>query len=651
MLDLFRSQKKTVKWVLSLVLGLVALSMVITLIPNLFSSQPSMNLDDPVLVEVGDETVTRFDVANAMRDYVRSGTPAESMAFMAQQVIDNLIEDRILMQEADRLGVKPSEKELAVWIKNQMPDLWETGTFNSALYQQRIAQQFSISVPEFEKALLKDLTIETRLRELVTDNIVMTERELRELFDDRNEKIKIDYVALDASQFASQVSPTPEQMQQYFEQNKFRYRIPERRTVKVVTVDPSTATLPAITEAEISTYYNQNRYRFETPERVMARHILFMTTDPNDPSAPQMEGEALEAVRKKAEDALARIKGGEDFAKVAQELSEDPGTKEQGGSLGWVVRGAMVPEFEQALFALEEGGISDVVKTPFGFHIVQAEKKDAPQVRSLDDARQEIIADLTMEKEQVGRLERVDQVTAAVRNAGDDVEAVAREMGLPVMVLSDIDRQRPPASLGGNPRFLGAIFSAVTPGEVVSDSDEQRTMIAKITSITPSRDAELAEVADRVRQDVIQSESRRIAEERAKELYELAKGGDLEAAARSMGLTVKTSDFFQRTGGVEDFAPAQTLGDRAFEAEIGTVLGPVSASDRFGIYRVTAKEPADPTEFLDQRDQLKGEFLKARRDEAFGIFRSIVRQRYEKDGKITRYPERIEQMIRDIRTS
>ncbi|MEZ5362714.1 MAG: peptidyl-prolyl cis-trans isomerase [Bryobacterales bacterium] len=650
MLDLFRSQKKTAKYVLSAVLGLVALSMVITLIPNLFSSQQA-TIDDPVLVQVGDEAVTRYDVANAMRDYARSGTPAESMAFMAQQVIENLIEERVLLQEADRLGVKPSEKELALWIKEQMPHLWETGTFNSALYQQQIAQQFSITVPEFEKAVMKDLAIEMRLKELVTDNIVMTEQDLRKLFEDRNEKIKIEYVPIEASQFASQVSPTEQQIKDYFEQNKFRYRIPEQRTVKVVTVDPSSAPTPEITDAEIELYYNQNRYRFESPERVLARHILFMTTNPDDPGGKQLEGEALEAVRKKAEDALARVKAGEDFAKVAEELSEDPGTKGQGGNLGWVVRGAMVPEFEQPLFALSEGQISDVIKTPFGFHIIQAEKKDPPQVRSLEDARQEIIADLTIEKEQIGRLERVDKVMTAVRNAGDDVEAVAKEMGLPVMVLSNIDRQHPPAALGAYPRFLGDIFSVVTPGDVVSNSDEKGTMIAKVISITPSRDAELAEVADRVRADVVQSESRRIAEEKAKELYEKAKGGNLAAAARSMGLTVKTSDFFARTGGVDDFAPAQTLGDKAFAAAPGTVLGPVNAGDRFGVYAVTAKEPADPTEFLDQRDNLKAEFLEAKRNEAFGIFRGLVRQRYEKDGKITRYPERIEQLIRDIRTS
>ena len=650
MLDLFRSQKKTVKWVLSGLLGLVALSMVITLIPNLFSSQQT-NLDDPVLVEVGDETVTRIDVANAMRDYARSGTPPESMAFMAQQVIENLVEERVLLQEAERLGVKPSEKELALWLKDQMPHLWETGTFNQALYQQQIAQQFSIGIPEFEREVMKDLAIELRLKQLVTDSIVMTEKELRELFEDRNEKIKIDYVAVEASQFASQVTPTEQQIQEFFEQNKFRYRIPERRTVKIVTLDASTAKPPEFTAGEIETYYNQNRYRFETPERVLARHILFLTTNPDDPSGKQLEGEALEAVKKKAEAALARVKGGEDFAKVAQELSEDPGTKEQGGSLGWVVRGQMTPEFEQPLYTLPEGGISDVVKTPFGFHVIQAEKKDAPQVRSLDDARQEIIADLTVERDQVGRLERADQVMAAMRNAGDDVESVAKEMGLPVMVLEDIDRQRPPASLGANPRFLGAIFSTLTPGEVLSDSDDQRTMIAKITAITPSRDAELAEVIDRVRVDAVQSESRKLAEARAKELYEKAKGGDLAATAKSMGLTVKTSDFFARTGGVDDFAPAQTLGDRAFDAELGAILGPVSAGDRFGVYRVAAKEPADATLFLDQRDELRGEFLEAKRDEAFNIFRSIVRQRYEKDGKITRYPARIEQMIRDIRTS
>jgi peptidyl-prolyl cis-trans isomerase D len=292
-----------------------------------------------------------------------------------------------------------------------------------------------------------------------------------------------------------------------------------------------------------------------------------------------------------------------------------------------------------------------VVKTPFGFHIIQAEKKDAPQVRSLEDARQEIIADLTVERDQVSRLERADQVMTAMRNAGEDVESVAREMGLPVMVFADIDRQRPPAELGANPRFLGAIFSVLTPGEVLSDSNDQKTMIAKITSITPSRDAELGEVKDRVRADVVQSETRKLAEARANELFEKAKGGDLAAAAKSMGLSVKTSEFFTRTGGVDDFAPAQTLGDRAFNAELGAVLGPVNAGDRFGVYRVAAKEPADATLFLDQRDELKGEFLEGRRDEAFNIFRSLVRQRYEKDGKIKRYPARIEQMIRDIRTS
>jgi peptidyl-prolyl cis-trans isomerase D len=310
----------------------------------------------------------------------------------------------------------------------------------------------------------------------------------------------------------------------------------------------------------------------------------------------------------------------------------------------------MVPEFEQALFALPEGGISDVVKTQFGYHVILAEKKDLPQVRSLDDARQEIIADLTVEREQVARLERTDQVTAAIRNAGDDVESVARDMNLQLTVLEDIDRQRPPAGLAADPRFLGQIFSAVAPGEVVATSDEQKTMIAKVTEINPSRDAELAEVIDRVRADVVQSESRKLAEERAKQVFEQAKSSSLEAAARSAGLQVKSSDLFARTGGVEDLAPAQTLGDRAFNAEVGTVLGPVTAGDRFGVYRIAEKEPADPTEFLDQRDELRGEFLEGRRDEAFNIFRSLVRQRYEKDKRIKRYQDRIDQMIRNIRT-
>ena len=652
MLDLFRSQKRTVKYVLTAVLSLVALSMVVTLIPNLFSSQPTAGLDDPVLVEVGDDTVTRFDVGNVMRDYARSGTPPESMAFMAQQVVENLVEERILMQEADRLGVKPTDQELAVWIKDQMPFLWETGSFNQQQYQQLIQQRFSVSVPEFERQLLKDLTIETRLKRLVTDNIVMTDAELRKLFEERNEKIQVAYATVNVADFAAKVEPTDEQIQEFFEQNKFRYRVPEKRTVKVITLDPSTAPPPELSDIEIETYYNQNRYRFETPERISARHILFMTMNPDEPGGAELEGEELEAVKKKAEDALARVRGGEDFATVASELSEDLGTKDQGGDLGWVVRGQMpYPAFEQALFSLPGGGVSEVVKTELGYHIIKADKKDPPQVRSLDDARQEIVADLAAEREQIARMERADEVTKAMRDAGEDVESVASERYLPIAVYEDIDRQNPPAGLAGDPTFMGQIFSALTPGEVLSSTDDQRTILAKITSITPSRDAELAEVRDRVRADVVDAESRKLAQARADELFEQAKSTSLEAAARAMGLPVKTSGMITRSDGIEDLAPAQALGDQAFRSEIGTVLGPVSAGDRFGVYRVVAKEPADATLFLDQRDELKGEVLEAKRDEAFNIFRSLVRQRYEKDGKIKRYQPRIEQMIRDIRTS
>ncbi len=651
MLDLFRSQKKTVKYVLTALLSLVALSMVVTLIPNLFST-PAGPDEGPVLVEVGDEEVTIYDVNAVLQDYQRAGTPAEGMAFMAQQVVDNLVDDHILMQEAARLGVKPTDQELALHLKDQMPFLWEGGVFNQLQYQQMISQRFSISVPEFEKRVLQDLAVNTRLRQIVTDNIVMTDQELRELFEQRNERIQVDYATLEAASFASGVNPTGEEIQEYFEQNKFRYRIPERRTVKLVTLDPSTAAPPEFSDAEIQTFYNQNRYRFETPERVLAKHMLFMTTDPNEPSGAEKEGEALEAVKTNAEAALARVNGGEEFTAVAKELSEDLGTKEEGGDLGWVVRGQMpFAEFDQALFALPAGGVSELVKTELGYHIIYAEKKDPALTRPLEDVRQEIIADLAAEREQIARIERADEVTAAMRNAGDDVESVARERNLPVAVFEDIDRQRPPAGLAADPVFLGQIFSTMTPGEVLASAAEQRTMIAKVTSITPSRDAELAEVRDQVRADVVQSKSRELAQQRAQELFDKAQAGSLEAAARSLGLRVTKSDLFPRTGGVEDLAPAETLGERAFSAEVGAVLGPVSSGDRFGVYRIAAKEPADVTMFLDQRDELKGEFLEAKREEAFNIFRSLVRQRYEKDGKIKRYPARIEQMVRSIRTS
>ncbi|MBI1356093.1 MAG: hypothetical protein GC160_17265 [Acidobacteria bacterium] len=650
MFDLFRSQRKVVKWTLGAVLSLVALSMVVTLIPNVFSSQPT-DLNDPVLVQVGDEAVKASEVYQGLREYAQAGTPPESMAFMARQIVDNLIEEKVLMQEASDLGVRPTDAELAQWIKEQMPFLWQGGQFNSAQYQQLIMQRFQMSVPQFESDLLKDLTIELRLRRLVTGNIVMTEQDIKDAFEARNQKAQVDYLLIKAADFRNDVKVTDEALAAFFEQQKFRYRIPEKRTVKVIDVTPAKDVDVSVSEAEVRAFYEQNRYRFETPERVMARHILFMTIDPEaaNPETAELPAEKVKEIEAKAREVLAKVKAGEDFAKLAEEYSDDPGTKNNGGDLGWVYRGQMTPKFEEAVFSMEPGAVSqDLVKTEFGYHIIKVEKKDRPQLKSLDEVHDEIVADLKAERVEVAKMDRLDKIVSEIRNDVTKADQIAQEYELPIMTYANIDQQAPPPDLTRTPTFIGNIMSAPA-GTAVTNTAEGSIQIAAIMEVVPSRDATIEEVKDRLQQDYIQAQSRTLAEARAKEVAEAAKSGDLQSAAKQFGLKVQTSSMFTRRDNIEGLSSAQTLGDTPFNAAVGTVFGPVSAGEAFAVAKVAAQEPADMALYPEQKTEIRETYLQGKQDEAFNIFRTEARQRFEKEGKIKRYDDRINQLVQQIR--
>ncbi len=650
MFNLFRSQKKTVKYFLTFLLGMVAISMVITFIPGLFST-PTTQLAEPVLVEVGDGAVTIFDVQAVMNEYARAGTPGDSMAFMARQVIDNQIEDKILLEEAQNIGIRPSEAELAEWIRDQMPGLFPEGKFvGEATYGQLISSRFQKSIEQFELELLKDLTIEMRLKQLVTDNIVMTEDELKEAYQERNEETRIEYVLLDPNKYLSQVQTDEEKLKAYFESNTFRYRVPATLNFSVITLTAGETEPPEFSEAQIQNFYNQNQYRFETPERVMARHILIMSGDP-DTGEPLPDDQMAQA-EAKAKEVLEKVRAGGDFVELASEYSEDPGTKDRGGDLGWITRGQTDADFETAAFALQPGDTSDVVKATYGFHIIKSEKKDRAQRKRVDEVRGEIITDLTVEHEQIAQIERADGIMRSLRAPDAAVQSIAAEYKLPIDNYDGISRQAPPIELTGTPQFIGSIFAAQL-GETVTHQDEQRTLIGVVRDQVQGRDATFDEVRAKVQADYVNAEARKIADARAAELVAKAKevDGNLRSAAASYGLTPDTSGFFNRRGEVEGFTGASTLGDTAFTAEPGSVHGPITAGDKIGVYRVVEHREADVTEFLNQRDSIRAMFLQAKQDEMFNLYKASVRKRYEEEGRVTRREDRISEFLRQLARS
>ena len=200
-----------------------------------------------------------------------------------------------------------------------------------------------------------------KLRTALTDWMAVSDAELEREYRTRNEKVKLQVVALTADEFRDKVTVTDADVAAHFEAHKAEYRVGEQRKIRYLLLDRDQARQKVDRAADdIQRYYNDNIQQYQTPEQVRASHILLKT-----------EGKDEAAVRKQAEEVLAQVKAGADFAALAKQVLRGHGSKDQGGDLDFFRRGRMVPEFETAAFALEPGQISDLVKSQFGFHIIR----------------------------------------------------------------------------------------------------------------------------------------------------------------------------------------------------------------------------------------------------------------------------------------
>ena len=623
------------------ILFLVAASLVITLVPDVFGPAGPASAD--ILAEVGGIPVTTGDVDVELRQYRSSEVPPEALSMMAGNAIENLISERVLFAEATALGLVPTEEDLARWLREQLPDvLFPDGKFVGArAYQGFVRQQFRRSVAEFEREILYNLTIDMRLRRMVTDSIGVSEDEIKQRFHEQNDSVKVQWATVDSNSFRSQVDASPEQLKEYFESNQLRYRHAERRPLKIITVSPDAAEREyEITEPEIELYYSQNQYRFEQPERVKLRHILFMTTDKSE--------EETEEARRKAEDVLEQLRAGADFEELAGEHSEDPGNADSGGDLGWVTRGDMVPEFEDAGFALQIGELSAApVKTDFGFHLIRLDDRQSGSIKPLSEVREVIRGDLVAERSQGDRYALMERALEAAQQAGIALEIAASQLGLPYEEFPPFSRSELPGGLPKSAALVRAVFEEPA-GEVFTVAQEETLFVGVVSEVVPARDAVYDEVSATVREDYLDTESANLARASAEALAERVREtpGNLASAARRDGLTVATSEFVKRDGDLGELGPISALGEDAFTKTDGGVQGPVAIGDQWVVFRTIEMQAADESALVLEGDTIRENLLAEKRNQMFDYFRQQKVQEYSERGQLVRYSDRIQSYLR-----
>lgn len=366
-------------------------------------------------------------------------------------------------------------------------------------------------------------------------------------------------------------------------------------------------------EGSLRAYYDSNKDQFRTPERVKVRHILIKTME-----KPKDQEEAL---KKKTEDLLKQIKGGADFAELAKKNSEDTVSAAKGGDLDWVARGQTVKPFEDAAFALQPKQTSDIVKSEFGFHIIQTMEKEQARMKPFEEVKDQIAKDQA--KQQVfDRMQQIaDQIRSAlVKNPGA-AEQLANENKVGFAKVEKVGRGEVLPLIGQVTDLDNTLFDLKEKGgvtEIVTTSTN-KLVIAVLDEVFPARQAELAEVEGEIRKTISSERANRMLNERASALMASVKamGGDLRKAAAAMKLEVKSAPEFGRDGSVEGMGTANYV-EEAFRRDVGAVFGPVTVNGPVFVCKITGKTPPDMAKFQVQRFdlllRLKGQKAQERRD-------------------------------------
>src|SRR5688572_20497858 len=328
---------------------------------------------------------------------------------LPQQAVNDLVQEALVVQRARAEGLEVSDEELNAQIQ-AVPAFQDNGRFSLRRYQEFLKRR-GTSAGAFEGDVRRELT-RMKVETTVKGGIKVSEAELEQAFVVRREEARAAWALVDVGALAAAAAASDDEVQAYLKEHASEFKQPDRRRIQYVTLVPKDFR-PHVAEADVEKYYTERTREFETPRQVRASHLLV--------SVPQTGGsEAEDKARAKVADVIRRAKGGEDFGKLAAEVSEDPGSKGKGGDLGWVKKGEMVPQFEEALFGLKKGEITaEPVRTPFGYHAIRAVDVKEASRRSLKDVAPVIRDRLAGEAADKTARAKADELRPQLQAAGD----------------------------------------------------------------------------------------------------------------------------------------------------------------------------------------------------------------------------------------
>ena len=643
MIRFLQKDNRVVKAMFVVIIAAASVSMVVYLIPGL-SGQGAVSADTYAVVYphwysryLSDgETISQERVTQQARQQLQQRNPQYAanpmiVSLFEQQVGQQLVQQQILLAEANKLGIKATDNDVAQYLRTGQAGqvLFPNGKFiGKDQYASLIATRFDMSVPQFEEGVKHDIAIR-RLESLITAGVTVGDKEARDFYLKNNIKLKFDYAVISSDDIRKQINPSDVDLEVFFKKNAARYAtaVPEQRIITYFAFTPNEVPggVAQPTQQEIQQYFTAHQSEYSVPEQSKSRHILIKV-------APGADAKTDAAAKAKAEALVKQIQGGANFADLAKKNSDDPGSKDTGGELGFAQRGHMVPEFDNAIFT-QKIGDTKIIKTQFGYHIVQVEERQAARTQQLNDVLPTIQATLIRQKS-VAAQENYARalMSEAIKNG---LQKTAAAHHLQVVTTPPVNAQGVIPALPDGSQVIARAFDSKQGDPPQSAQTGEGYAIFQVTGVNAAHAPNFADWKSHIEDDYRSEQVPALLSQKTAELAAKAKSmNDLGKAAKEMGATVKTSDFVGQNSQVPDFGAVGRVAPQMFEMNPGTITGPINAGRTGVVAKLLLKQEPSPDEIAKNLDQTRDQLLDQKRQEAFGVFANTIISEYKKNNRV-----------------
>jgi peptidyl-prolyl cis-trans isomerase D len=645
MIRLLQQDSRLMKWIFAVIIGFAAITMVITLVPGIFDNAGSANdatnyatVKEPGYFGriFGEATPVKTTEVNqlASRQLQQQHLPEQLMPYLVPRAGQILVQRAILKHEADRMNLQVSDEDLRRELQTGpfAQYLFPNGNYiGDDAYINFVSQAFGnqLSRAEFESQVKSDMEL-NRLQALITGGVTVSDNAVRDAYKANGTKVKFDYVVLSADDLRKSINPSDADLQAFFKTNANRYAgaVPESRKIQYVAFDASNLPggKPQVSDADVQAYYNAHKDQYEVKEQVKTRHILIAV-----PAGADAKTDA--AAKAKAEDLLKQIKAGGNFADLASKNSDDPGSKTQGGELPMIPTAGLDPAYAKAAMALNPGQTSDVVKSQFGYHIIQTEQKDAAHTKPLAEVKAEIIP--VLEQQRAGAAEQSFAAALAADAKKNGLDKAAASRGLHVVTTDYVAKDGVIPGLADGSSLLTQAFAVVKGADPAPVSTGEGFAVFSVADIKPAHAPDFAAYKAHILEDYREQQVPQLLNAQLTKLDDRAKVlNDLKKAAAEMNLTVKTSDLVGKDGQVPDLGAMSGQGAVAFTLAKGAISGPINTGRTGVVLSVVDKQEPTAEDIAKNFDATREGLLNQQRDEIFRVYIGELTQKYEKGGAV-----------------